>query len=87
MSSEYRNICDICKKETKGFSDDSWDKDIAKNNFDIYVSNNWLEDDKDDNGLLEWKCPREFSKHACADCAKQAADLLNKWVAENEKKS
>ncbi len=77
MASEYRNICDICGKETKGFcTNEKTDKALAQDNWDIRIGNIWWEGD---DYPKELKRDIEVSWDACLDCAKEAAQVLKEW--------
>ena len=83
MTSEYRLICDICGKETRGFCDNkSTDEDVAKQNWDIRIDAMWFEAVKDAN-LLKMKEKTEVSWDACVDCAVEAAKVLREWASKN----
>jgi len=87
MTSEYRNICDICGKETKGFCDGkNTDKELALNNWDIRIDAMWWEeDDKYGKSLLEMKKESEVNLDACMDCAKDISRILKKWIGQRKK--
>lgn len=71
MASEYRNICDVCGKETKGFASCDWADpgyvELAKNNWDVRIYSHWLEGVKDSD-LMELQTKNEVSLDACLEC-------------------
>lgn len=86
MSSEYRNICDLCGKETRGFcTNKTTDKELAQDNWNIQIYNHWWED-VNDSDLKERKEEREVSLDACRDCSKECAEALRKLKDEIAKR-
>ena len=88
MASEYRNTCDICGIETRGFNTDQYtDKELAKNNWDIRVDSHWFEQ-IEDSDLLAMEKATEINKDACFDCAIECSRVIKEWIKKkNEQKS
>lgn len=87
MSYEYRVICDVCNKETKGFSTDAFDnKEVAKNKFQLRMDNHWLEDtEAADKKLLH---DTKIDMDLCGPCAvrlKEHIDAIVKDMKKNAK--
>ncbi len=84
MTSEYRNICDICVKETKGFCDSKvTDRELAMNNWDIRIDAHWL-DSVEDSDLLSMEKETEVNLDACLECAMGASKILKKWIEQKK---
>ena len=80
MTTRYENKCDICGKITKSLDcTNNWsDPEYAKNNWDIRVYNNWLEDRP--GGASELLSSVEVGLDACLDCAKRISEIIKKEV-------
>lgn len=85
MSQEYRNVCDVCGKETKGFSSPEWGaegyKEVAKNNWDVRIYSHWLEG-SDDAESKELVTRNEVSMDACLECMGRIKDAITVEVAK-----
>lgn len=80
MSSEYRMVCDFCRKETKGWYDKPIDqKKLALNNWSIHIDSMWLED-VEGSVLKEMHKEAEVSLDACHECAKKCAAAIRGLV-------
>lgn len=75
MASETRVICDVCGKETRGFQDDSFNKEVAKNNWDVSISSMWMEN-HGDTDLLRMEKEHQVRADVCFECAKHLGIIL-----------
>ena len=77
MATEYRVTCDACGIVVQGFNDRG--PELSKNNWDIGVSNFWLDDsDKPEYKTLRTECEARYS--VCHQCAKVVADTIKRAI-------
>lgn len=86
---QYRNMCDVCEKETQGYVKHDYGteeyKRIAKNNWDLSIHNSWL-DSINDSDLLRHEKEVAYSLDMCASCAKELSESIKVLVKDMRKK-